>query len=159
MESPSFSFLQCSGLSRTASTDRRLRPGPPISVGGVKKRLPTPLIHFDTSTPRLIESLKPAKAPGRTAPAPLRGKSQLGRQGAKSSNDPRFCITGLVVTAVVVLAECELEHLRRARQRVPAGFKQQVDVILHEHIGIIDMTQGLCFNFNVRGCEQAYGPD
>ena len=79
----------------------------------------------------------------RTAPAPLRGKSQLGRQGAKSGNDPRFCIAGLVVGAVVVLAECELERLHRARQRVLAGFKQQVDVILHEHIGIIDMTQGL----------------
>ena len=87
------SFLFIPSMFRTqqtASMDRRLRPGPRVGVGGVKKRLPTPLIHFDTSSTRLIESLKSAKAPGRTASAPLRGKSQLGELDAKSNNEPMF---------------------------------------------------------------------
>ena len=45
-------------------------------------------------------------------------------------------MAGLVVAAIVVLAECELERLHRARQRVRAGLQQQMDVIVHEHIGI-----------------------
>lgn len=45
-------------------------------------------------------------------------------------------VAGLVVSAIVVLAVCELQRLHRPRERMGSGLQQQMDVVGHQDVGM-----------------------